>query len=29
VNDIGMPAVTGVDADDGDSDTAAKDQLQI
>ena len=29
VNDIGMPVVTGVDADDGDSDTAAKDQLQI
>ena len=26
VNDIGMPAVTGVDADDGDSGTAIKDQ---
>jgi len=29
VNDIGMPAVTGVDTDDGDSETAANDQLQI
>ena len=29
VNDIGTPAVTGVDDDDGDSDTAMKDQLEL